>query len=173
MPDESWTAIQRDGAYTLSFDAWPDEQHSGYWWLRKWSSANPSECEEMRRPVRKDYVPVFLRAMGVNDSSEWHRNPKPLPHVLAALATLAAAKPQVYFIVADCFVKIGWTVDARKRLKELQTGCPFPMELRALLPGGVREETALHQRFKAYRIRRGNEWFRLEGDLAAYLESIA
>lgn len=168
----SWLGVQPDGDHILSFGVDPDKKHPGHWGLTRFSTADPHTLDEIRRPVRADYVPAFLRAMGADDSAVWKRQPAPAPHVAAALNALSAAEPRVYFMVADRFVKIGWTVDLRNRLRELQTGCPFTLALRAAISGGQPLEAELHRRFRAYRVRSGNEWFRLEGELADYIESL-
>lgn len=80
----------------------------------------------------------------------------------------------VYFLGAGPFVKIGKTTGAPdSRIASLQTGCPFSMVLLAHQPGGIKEEFALHRRFEQYRVRTDGEWFRYEGALRQYIESIA
>lgn len=77
----------------------------------------------------------------------------------------------VYFVTAGPFLKIGKTSGAPdSRIKELQTGCPFPMQLVAHLPGGLRKERELHRKFDEYRAH--GEWFRHEGRLAAFVQSL-
>ena len=64
----------------------------------------------------------------------------------------------VYFI-ADPYdrVKIGFAVDAEKRLRVLQTGNPDPLHLLRVVNGSPAIERWLHRRFAALRISR--EWF--------------
>ncbi len=61
-------------------------------------------------------------------------------------------------------VKIGRSVDVRKRLGDLQTGNPDNLHVRAVVPSDHALERALHQRFSPARIP-GKEWF--QGDLIA------
>lgn len=65
----------------------------------------------------------------------------------------------VYFIQAgdDGPVKIGTAKDVLRRLSMLKTSSAEPLHLRALYEGGAAEESLLHRRFAAHRIRR--EWF--------------
>ena len=56
-------------------------------------------------------------------------------------------------------VKIGSSVDPWGRLPEIQLGCPLPITIEAILPGGVDEEFGYHRWFADYRIR--GEWFTL------------
>jgi hypothetical protein len=55
-------------------------------------------------------------------------------------------------------VKIGFSGDPSIRLKEVQAGCPLPLELEAVIMGSLRErESELHRQFADERIR--GEWF--------------
>jgi hypothetical protein len=84
-----------------------------------------------------------------------------------------SANPQeiVYFLRAGEFIKIGKsTHSGRRRIAELQTGCPYPISLIAEIQGGLREEAALHRRFA--HIRAHGEWFHATTDLLAHIEEI-
>lgn len=74
----------------------------------------------------------------------------------------------VYFIRGrgTNIVKIGWTDgDPGRRLKALQTGTAFSLQLMASRPGTQADEKALHDRFAADRVN--GEWFRMSPGLAA------
>ena len=58
-------------------------------------------------------------------------------------------------------IKIGSTVSPWERLQTLQTSHPERLAVFALMPGGVREERALHREFAEHRVRASGEWFRL------------
>jgi hypothetical protein len=73
----------------------------------------------------------------------------------------------VYFIRGGDLVKIGKANHPEMRLRELQTGSPFALELLLTLEGGTQEERALHKRFIAYRVR--NEWFRYEDEIRDFI----
>jgi DNA-binding transcriptional regulator YiaG len=60
-------------------------------------------------------------------------------------------------------VKIGHAVNVRRRLSELRTYCPVPLELEATLDGGEAEEHELHERFANH--RRQGEWFLLAPEI--------
>lgn len=52
------------------------------------------------------------------------------------------------------------------------SGCPWPIELLAVERGGAAEETALHARFAADRIRGGGEWFAPSPAILAYVDDV-
>lgn len=79
---------------------------------------------------------------------------------------------QVYFMrygTSDR-VKIGYTKRMNKRLCGLESGTPENLHLLATVTGGRAQETRLHKRFAAYRIR--GEWYKLEGKLAEYVAAL-
>jgi len=59
--------------------------------------------------------------------------------------------------------KIGVTGqdDVQKRLRQLQTGCPWRLQVRKVMyrPDAYRFEEYLHNTFRKYRIRADGEWF--------------
>lgn len=67
----------------------------------------------------------------------------------------------VYFVTCReaCAVKIGYSVEPRARLPEIQWGCPLPLTLEAVMPGDHQEEKRIHGWFADDRIT--GEWFRL------------
>lgn len=76
----------------------------------------------------------------------------------------------VYFVGSQVarMVKIGHAGNPLRRCLDLATGSPLPLRLYALQPGTVKDERALHRRFRPQ--RRYGEWFAFEGLLAAYIE---
>jgi hypothetical protein len=76
----------------------------------------------------------------------------------------------VYFIRCNEFVKIGITLDVKKRLASLQSSCPYPLELLAAAKGGSLEEYAMHARFRAELVR--GEWFNLTVRLQDYIQGV-
>lgn len=78
----------------------------------------------------------------------------------------------VYFMRAGDFVKIGKsTGNPASRLSSLKTGCPFPIEVIATIPGGLSEERGLHKKFS--HIRAHGEWFHATEELLTYAADIA
>ena len=68
----------------------------------------------------------------------------------------------VYIIKADTFVKIGYSKNPEKRLKEMQTGSPHDLKLIAKFPYETKESAAakekeFHLLFSAWHHR--GEWF--------------
>lgn len=65
----------------------------------------------------------------------------------------------VYIIRAGTFsfYKVGTARDPQKRLQMLQVGCPFHLQLVAVIPGGRKEERRIHAAL--YEGRARGEWF--------------
>jgi hypothetical protein len=74
------------------------------------------------------------------------------------------------------YVKIGKANGAWRRLGALRAGNPRRLRLVAVIPAEDphKLECRLHDRFDEYRANLGGsrEWFRLEGDLADYVENL-
>lgn len=76
----------------------------------------------------------------------------------------------IYFITAgNKHVKIGYSANPEKRLKELQTGNPLKLKLVTTIPGSYETEKALHLYFT--RNKREGEWFHLTGELGNCLKA--
>lgn len=77
----------------------------------------------------------------------------------------------VYFIQRglDGPVKIGVTVDVRRRIEELQVGSAEELRLLVALPGTPEDESLLHKRFAAFHIR--GEWFHPSAELLGWIEA--
>jgi hypothetical protein len=70
---------------------------------------------------------------------------------------------RVYFALDSeaCQVKIGFTYDVKRRLKQLSHERGRKLDLLGELRGGYDLERCLHQRFRPWR-REGNEWYSTE-----------
>lgn len=71
----------------------------------------------------------------------------------------------IYFITekGSHYVKIGYSEDPVKRLKELQTGNPRKLKILGILPGLFEAEKGYHEAFSKYRVQ--GEWFKNTGKL--------
>jgi hypothetical protein len=80
------------------------------------------------------------------------------PIVMTSWASQVASRNSMwtYFIVGGPYVKIGSAIRPLRRLKELQTGCPFDLELVAV---SDKYEYGLHDQFRRLRTRMNGEWF--------------
>jgi hypothetical protein len=72
--------------------------------------------------------------------------------------------------IDTCRVKIGCTKDVDARLAELQTGCPFRLELICTMDGMHRTEGYIHEILKGYRVQ--GEWFSFAGPVRRLVDEI-
>jgi hypothetical protein len=85
---------------------------------------------------------------------------------------IAFGRPSViYFLSAGDKLKIGFTSDLNQRMTSLSATSPVPLTLLHSTPGTMADERSWHRRFADYRLH--GEWFRLQGELAAYLAEVA
>jgi hypothetical protein len=75
-----------------------------------------------------------------------------------------------YFIRCGDRVKIGRSADPLRRMAALSMSNPEALQLLGVLPGSDRE-SELHRRFAHQRLR--GEWFSLDGELAAFIQTLA
>lgn len=67
------------------------------------------------------------------------------------------------------YVKIGRTINMDRRMSEIQTGCPLPLELVWFWPGGGANERGVHERLKCLRER--GEWFHIPEALLRWIQA--
>lgn len=85
-------------------------------------------------------------------------------------ASLDAGR-MTYFLRAGPVIKIGYcTGSIFKRMKNLQTGSPFEIELLAWVPGGAETEQKYHRKFAHARFR--GEWFHPDPELLDLIDAI-
>lgn len=173
----AWAEPLLDGqtwaAYALSdkpkkYMLWPSTEHPGFWFVS--CVATRGGITETNRPVASFGVAPTLELLGASGDLHWH--PLGLPKPKKRLGVSGESRDRVYFMVAGPFVKIGYSIDPEKRRAELQTGCPFPIEIAAAIPGRIADEYRLHARFSDLRVRADGEWFHHSGELARYIHRI-
>lgn len=76
----------------------------------------------------------------------------------------------VYFVQCDAFVKIGHSLEPRRRIGHIATNSPHECTLIGMAAGGNRLEKELHAKFAEHRHR--GEWFRLTPELLKVIKSI-
>jgi hypothetical protein len=76
----------------------------------------------------------------------------------------------VYFIEAVGLsrIKIGYSDDPEKRLRQLATGSPISLRIFARMPGNQVMEREIHARFAHLKV--DNEWFHFTDDIRTYIE---
>lgn len=87
--------------------------------------------------------------------------------------SIAFDRSSVIYIVSrgiDGAVKIGWTSDVERRVRELRKETRDTIAILAMLPGDKPDELRLHSRFQDDRI--GGEWFRRSSKMVAFLNAL-
>ena len=78
---------------------------------------------------------------------------------------------QIYFLLARSvgLIKIGRSIDVRRRIQDICTMSPVPLELIGVVYGTYQKETEYHQRWAG--LRRHGEWFEATDELMTALEA--
>ncbi|MCK1402070.1 GIY-YIG nuclease family protein [Bradyrhizobium sp. 4] len=116
-------------------------------------------------PAAEQLTVIKARALRLTqDLQEWQLRARKKPG-----RGLAKRSPRgsIYFVRAAERVKIGFSKDVRRRVAELQTFFPEPLDLLLVLPGSILNEHAMHRRFADLCITR--EWFRYEERIARFV----
>lgn len=92
------------------------------------------------------------------------------PDALPTYSLEKGAVGYVYFARSADLVKIGFSKSVPKRVRSIATACPTEIEVMKIIPGTNQTERYFHTHFSGYRQK--GEWFRLEGELAAFLSVI-
>ena len=75
-----------------------------------------------------------------------------------------------YAMLSGEAVKIGYSTNPRARASQVRCNTPADVDLVGYIPGTVEDERAIHARLSEWRI--SGEWFRLEGNVADFVESV-
>ena len=81
--------------------------------------------------------------------------------------------------VAKCYfiggeegpVKIGYSIDAKSRLRAIQLYSPIKLQILALASGGIARESAYHFQFREARLH--GEWFERTPEIIAEIERLS
>lgn len=78
----------------------------------------------------------------------------------------------VYFIQGESGgpVKIGYTTDIKRRLKELQSGSIDILQILLVVPGNKVYEQYLHSKFENYRLK--GEWYKPDPKIFEYMDKL-
>lgn len=77
----------------------------------------------------------------------------------------------VYFIQCNDFVKVGFANNVHRRVKDLDTGCPYNLRLIAVEPTESRKrEHELHRIFSGIRFK--GEWYHLAAPITNYIKDL-
>lgn len=108
------------------------------------------------------------------DLEDWRLRARTRPLALKFRGDrLARRSPRgfIYFVRAGDRLKIGFTRNVKRRLSQLQTFFPEPLELLGAIPGSLLMEQEVHRHFGHLNITR--EWFNVEPELLVYIEKMS
>lgn len=77
----------------------------------------------------------------------------------------------VYFITNGFNIKIGYTNNVKRRLKQLNTGSDQQLFLLGYINGTKETEANLHRFFIKYKLRQNGEWFEPSSELLDYINT--
>ena len=83
--------------------------------------------------------------------------------------TNQSAEGFVYFITNGFNIKIGYTNNVKRRLKQLNTGSDQQLFLLGYINGTKETEANLHRFFIKYKLRQNGEWFEPSSELLDYI----
>lgn len=162
---------------------WQNAEERKIIWEEWHSSANPTNghaadaaSERIGRTVSANTMWRIVKEMrlekGLSALGASGRKPGVAARRLAVMAPTKRNVPHVYFVQngRSKRVKIGYSSHYRSRVGNIQSGTPDKLRLLGVVRGGKAVESELHKRFASYRI--SGEWFRFEGELAEYVQSL-
>ena len=75
----------------------------------------------------------------------------------------------IYFIKADNRIKIGYANNPIKRISNIQTSCPFILDVLFIIDGHYTKEQELHKMFITNRLN--GEWFEYSDSIKNYIDT--
>lgn len=78
----------------------------------------------------------------------------------------------IYVAKTKNFVKIGYSTNVKRRINQLQSANPEPVELVDSIPGTLELERSIHDKLSPYRCEGGNEWYRMTPEVVNFVNNI-
>lgn len=162
--------------------------HQASKWGRKWILRKINGCEAIpykdkqnaTRKTNAQLVDIGIRFLGLDDDYfkkiDLKKNiRKSSSHQLYCWVLqhqkTQVKEPCVYVIGNQDFVKVGFSTNVQKRLKSIQTGCPYPLSILKVFKGlDMTNEKVFHQKLKKHKTV--GEWFIRNEEVEKILELI-
>lgn len=117
--------------------------------------------------VLEKYWKTFNERPKIPDKENWYKDLKPKKKngkPIKPKNIMVSSGGTIYVIgnLKQKVCKIGFSTQPKKRLSQIQTGCPFPVEILAMFKGTMKAEKMLHRKYQAYKFRNNGEWFHLD-----------
>ena len=183
-----WALIKHPKEYVgRPNETWIDRS-SGHWQLdptdtsrlRDFATSRLSVPQFIMQSCKSDHCQATkLKAIKEFKAENRCNKNEILPQTQIFLESSKTPKPEpsysslVYLIHGAGHHKIGIALDVKKRLKGIQTSCPFPVEILMTWKSenALGVEQAMHRRFAQHRLK--GEWFQLPAGVLAMLRGIA
>jgi hypothetical protein len=126
-----------------------------------------TRCDQKAFEKAKIVFAEYCRTPGIAfDGTKFVDMQMPVP-ALGTVYFISAEQP------ADYPIKVGFTArrSASPRLGWLQNACPYKLVVMATMPGTVRDEAAILQRFAQTRLQ--GEWLRRSAELLQFIDQMA
>lgn len=123
-------------------------------------------CNCPNEVVLEEYWKIFGERPKIpspEDKNKWEPKKK-TNRVIKPKNIMVSSGGTVYVVgnLEHKVCKIGFSKQPKKRLAQIQTGCPFPVVMLAMFKGTMKTEKMLHRKYQAYKFRNNGEWFHLD-----------
>lgn len=175
IASSSWSGVTHPTAKAVFAvaDIFASAAHPGFFHCRVIGKVSVSET---KRPVSAEMVGLQMDSLLSEHKCAagdllWRKSETPAGDPGTSLRLPSGSQDVVYFLRAGPFIKIGKaTYSPALRVRELQTGCPYPIEVLKFVPGDVSLERTFHKRF--VHCRAHGEWFHASASLLSFIESL-
>ena len=175
IASSSWSGVTHPtakAAFAVA-DIFASAAHPGFFHCRVIGKLSVSET---KRPVSAEVVSLQMDSLlsehkcAVGDLL-WRKSETPAGDPGASSRLPTGSQDVVYFLKAGPFIKIGKaTYSPALRVRELQTGCPYPIEVLNFVPGDIAMERKFHKRFAHCRAH--GEWFHASASLLSFIDAL-
>jgi hypothetical protein len=126
--------------------------------------------QTIRATTTKEFATAFSQANLILNRQEWTYYLAECRRLKRECRQREKRQPMIYFIQAvdGGPIKIGYSIDPQKCLKQIQRKSPVPLQILRMIEGDIEYKEAIHHLFNKSRVR--GEWFDPSEELLAFIE---